>query len=443
MLLVLLTLAGYLFFVELPNQREAEREEQDAKKVFQLDQTDITTVSLQYPDFTIGLRKTEEGKWIIVTPMALDTEQREVENLIATIADMRLKRLVSERDENPKEYGFDPPSVEIDLGVGNKKEQVIIGDKGPIPDTLFVKQGSTQKVFLTAEWIIGSLTRTVFDLRKKSIWSINREGVNELWLDFPSGRYQFIKKDSRWEIHEPAPVRADQDTVMDLIGTLANLRATGFIDLEDQKTETRKQFPDQFLTATIHAGSISSVASFYRGKGDSTVYADISSEQPLYQISASVLSEFKPNLFHYQDKHLMNFDSGQIYKIEVKTDQDAYVLRRSNDQWKIEGDTAELDQDEIVQFLHRLGQTETQDQSESMTTQEIAGLDNPQAEVRLLDSNDEYVAGMAIGAEHSGQFYAQGDPELGIVLLNKNTLDGIPRKDEMIVHDAPENNDGE
>jgi hypothetical protein len=65
------------------------------------------------------------------------------------------------------------------------------------------------------------------------------------------------------------------------------------------------------------------------------------------------------------------------------------------------------------------------------------GLKPPLYEIRLIGQNPKTAAELRLGKELKGMLYAQGNTPLGIALVNKDFLDEIPRKSELIKKEEP------
>src|SRR3972149_4403612 len=131
MTLILLALLAYLFLVEFPRERKKQEADLNAKKVFSLDEAAVKAIQIRYPDRVIQLEKNPENRWQITNPLIAEADDREVKSVLSTVVDMRLTRVVEERNQDPAQYGFDHPPVEVTLILPDKEEQVIIGNDGP------------------------------------------------------------------------------------------------------------------------------------------------------------------------------------------------------------------------------------------------------------------------------------------------------------------------
>ena len=444
MTLILLALLACLFLVEFPRERKKQEADLNAKKVFSLDEAAVKAIQIRYPDRVIQLEKNPENRWQITNPLIAEADDREVKSVLSTVVDMRLTRVVEERNQDPAQYGFDHPPVEVTLILPDKEEQVIIGNDGPVANTLYVKRGSDQRVMLAEQWVKGSLVRTLFDLRNKNVLPMDRDKVAELKLDFPKLGFLMAKERSdsggQWRLKAPKTLKADDDTISNLLLLLQNLRATGFIDNEQEKSATRKEFKKAELTVSLRDEGKDHSVSFYRTKEKGVLLAVTTPDRPLYRISDAVLTDFKPDLFYYQDKRLLALDQEKVQGIEVKTASEFYRLKQTSGVWFIEGEPGELDTDAVTRFLSHLTVVKAQQQPDSPILPVAAGLDPPATEVKLMDASGQTLGALKVGSEAQGMLYAMGVPELGITLISKDILDNIPKKSELIKPKPKENN---
>jgi hypothetical protein len=435
--ILLLGLVAYLFFVEFPQQQKKQEAESKAKKVFEIDETTAQAIRIRYPDLEIKLEKTPENRWNITHPVAAEADDREVKSLLSTVVDMRLTRVVEERNQDPAQYGFDHPPVEITLTLPGHEEQVVVGEDGPVANTLFVKRGSDQRVMLVEQWVKGALTRSLLDLRDKTVLPMDRDKVTELVLHLPQKDFSFDKENDQWMLKEPKTLRADNDTIRNLLAALQNLRATDFVDSEEEKEKTRKEFKKPEWIVTLKEEAKNPTVSFYRAKDKRTLFAVTAPDRPLYRISDAILTDFKSDLFYYQDKRLLLFDPDQVQVIEVKTESESYKLKKTENAWSLEGESGELDSDAVTGFLNHLKLLRAQEQPVSPVQPKASGLDPVTTEVRLFNGQGQSLGELKVGKEERGKLYATGVPELGITLITKDILDNIPKKSELMKPSPP------
>ena len=443
---VLLLLGVYLVVVEIPHRKKATETEQNADRLFKFESGDVGSVELRYPSGLIELKKTPEGKWRLTKPLEVDADQREVQSLISTVADVRFTRVVEEQAGNLAEFGLAHPNVDITFTLPDRAERLLIGDDGPMPSTVYIQKDGDPRVVLAQQWIKGSLTRTAFDFRTKIILPIDHDKVDQVELEFPKQHFLIAKQDKQWLLKKPTETPADEDAVNTLTLMLQNLRAAYFIDPGPDHDKTMKGLKKPLVTVTTrtteNGAQKSQVARFYTAPEKDSVYVITENNNPIYRVAKANMDELKPELFHYQDKRMVNVQTDAVKGIEVHTPKDQYTLVSKESDWALKGENQPLKQDLVKRLVEQIGKLKAFQPTEAPVKKPAAvGLKPPAYEIRLTDQNQKTLAEIRLGKELKGMLYAQGNTPLGIALVNKDFLDEIPRKSELIKKEEPKKED--
>ena len=83
--ILLVILGGYVYLTEIRGKEERQKQEESKKKAFQIEQKDISEISLVYPDRTIAAVKKGEKQWEITSPAGLQADSDEWESLASSI----------------------------------------------------------------------------------------------------------------------------------------------------------------------------------------------------------------------------------------------------------------------------------------------------------------------------------------------------------------------
>ncbi|HET6464613.1 MAG TPA: DUF4340 domain-containing protein [Nitrospiria bacterium] len=443
---VLLLLAVYLVVVEIPHRKKAGEAEQNADRLFKFESGDVDTVELRYPSGLIELRKSPEGTWRLTKPLETEADQREVQSLITTVADVRFTRVVEEQAASLSEFGLAHPNVDITFTLPDRAERLLIGDDGPMPSTVYIQKDGDPRVVLAQQWIKGSLTRTAFDFRTKIILPIDHEKVDQLDLEFPKQHFLIAKQDKQWLLKKPTEAPADEDAINTLTLMLQNLRATYFIDPGPDHEKTLKGLKKPLVTVTTRAtenGAPKSLtARFYTAPEKDSVYVVTENDKPIYRVAKANMDELKPELFHYEDKSMVKVQSDSVKGIEVRTPKDQYTLVSKESGWAIKDETRPIKQDLAKRLVDQIGKLKAFQAADVPAKKSATvGLKPPAYEIRLADQNQKPLAELRLGKELKGMLYAQGNTPLGIALVNKDFLDEIPRKSDLIKKEEPKKED--
>src|ERR1041385_2218334 len=111
--LVFLVLGGYVYFTEYRGKEERQKQEEAKKKVFPVEDKDITEISLIYPDRTITGVKKAEKQWTITSPPGLDADSDEWEMLASNVPRIERDETVVQGAQDLAPFGLKDPAVKV------------------------------------------------------------------------------------------------------------------------------------------------------------------------------------------------------------------------------------------------------------------------------------------------------------------------------------------
>src|SRR5262252_6266978 len=83
--IVFVILGAYVYFAEYRGKDERQKQEESKKKAFQVDEKDVSELSLIYPDRTISAVKKGDKQWQITAPSGLEADPDTWDDLASTI----------------------------------------------------------------------------------------------------------------------------------------------------------------------------------------------------------------------------------------------------------------------------------------------------------------------------------------------------------------------
>jgi hypothetical protein len=451
-LLILIVLSGlYLYFIELPGQKAKQQEEEKSQKITTVQIEDVVGIYLNYPkrstDQEILLEKDSAEKWQLVKPIVAPADQSEVQGLISSVNNMRIERVVEEKAEDLKVYGLDQPEVKVSLKLKDSEEHLLFGDSAPVGSTVYVKKAGEDLVRLTDQYNKANLTKTVTDLRKKEVLDINPQQVRRLSLQYSGQNFVLEKEDGRWWIKKPVAYRADDDRIVDLLDSLERLQAKDFIDQEPPGL--LKGFKNPRLKVEVDdENTRRSTLSVFQAQdgdqGEKKAYAVTHLERPIYVIDSNVITNFEKDLFDLKDKHLMSFSLDQVQIIEIrKTVGEPIAIQREGDRWSFERQILEPSENQkISDFLKDLSELKAEKMVDE-TPQSVNpyGLNPPEVQVSLLDSQQNKLGELLIGGKKDELVYAKSEPSVtlskssrsegDIFLIRGDIIQNIPEKEDL------------
>ena len=114
LLVVLVGLCAYIYFV-LSKKPEGESEEKKERVFVSLDadKIDDVTVKSEMGD-TTSMKKTD-GVWRLTSPVMTKADESQTTSLTLNLSTLEVSRVVDENPADLKEYGLDPPRVQIEF----------------------------------------------------------------------------------------------------------------------------------------------------------------------------------------------------------------------------------------------------------------------------------------------------------------------------------------
>src|SRR6266850_1700466 len=106
-------LGAYVYFFEVRGQEQRQKQEAAKKKAFQVDEKDITEISLIYPDRTITGVKKGDRQWQITSPPGVEADSDEWEQLASNIPKIEREDAVAQNVQDLSQFGLKDPAVKL------------------------------------------------------------------------------------------------------------------------------------------------------------------------------------------------------------------------------------------------------------------------------------------------------------------------------------------
>src|SRR5262247_984382 len=149
--LAFIALGGYVYFTEFRGKEERQKQEEAKKKVFPVQDKDITEVSLIFPDRTItGVKKTEK-QWEITSPTGLEADSDEWEQLASNVPKIEREDTVAQNVQDLAQFGLKDPAVKVAAKTKDGKTlEILFGGENPRKTFNYAMIPNGVDVFLTA-----------------------------------------------------------------------------------------------------------------------------------------------------------------------------------------------------------------------------------------------------------------------------------------------------
>ena len=348
LLVIAAALGAYLYY---DSKRPAE-EGKKQDKVFadvQSDKIDQITVKAAGGDRTT-VQKQADG-WQITQPTVVAADGGEISGITSNLASMAIDRVVDEKPTDLKQYGLDPPHVEVAFKSGGTERTVLLGGKSPTGGDLYAKVPDKPRVFLVPSYIESNFNKSTFDLRDKTILKIDRDKLDHIEIETPDHTLKFARQGEDWRITQPVDARADFSALEGILGRLNASPMKSIVAQEVKDPKDLAQYGLDKPAATVHVISGSSRAGLAIGKSsaDGAVYAKDLSRPMVFTVETALADDLKKPVDDFRLKDLFDARAFNTTRVEIERKGTKLVFEKDKDAWKQvvpsakPGDTAKVE----------------------------------------------------------------------------------------------------
>ena len=340
LVVVLAGLVGYIYFIDSKQEVGGTTVREKPFESVQAD--DIEEMQVKSADGeTTHLQKTD-GKWEIVEPVKAAADTSELTTIASSIATLEINRVVDESATDLKQYGLEPPRLEVAFRSKGQKEltHLQIGEKTPTGSDLYARFPDQKRVFLVSSFLDTTFNKDTFTLRDRRILAFDRNMVDGLELTSGATKTTLAKSGSEWRIASPISVRADFAAVEGALERLSSTQMQGIVDPEGMDLA---KYGLTKPTGTIVVKNGSSNATLLLGSTDNALLFARDASRPLVFTVAPVLKEdVIRSIADFRRKDLFDARAFTATKAEFRRGDDTVTLEKSKgkddlDVWKAGG----------------------------------------------------------------------------------------------------------
>lgn len=340
-LVVLGILAGY-YFVEVSLKEKKEEKKVLAKKVYKFKKEEVSGIKILAKDTKPIVLEREKGKWVIKEPIKTATDSFALDNFLNSISNLEAEKRLSVKKKELANFGLLKPQLAIRLKIGDAWKELNVGDKNPTGSEYYATTGTSDEVYLIAQFQWSALHKGLFELRDKRLFSIKTDQVNQIELARDGNRIKLSKKagEGAWEDPEKPNIQIKTDKVSSLIDSLNWIRVRKFIQETDKNLGTfgLDKPSIQIVLASQNGRSQTLLVGNEKEKGER--YAKLASRPGVVLISNSTIKDLPKSIFDLEDRNIFEFSDDDVEGITLKIEGKEYRLKRRKDKWKWAGENA-------------------------------------------------------------------------------------------------------
>jgi Domain of unknown function (DUF4340) len=270
---VLGALGGVLYWSQHRKPPEEVAPASTATVILKVNAADVTHLTItQKTPVTV---EKAGNTWHITQPAPYPADQEAVAGVLSTLSGLNADRVVEDKASDRKQYGLDPPAVEVDLA----GKQLLLGDETPAGGNVYAALAGDPRVFTIVSYSKTSLNKGLNDLRDKSLLTLNADKVSRVELLKKGEDLEFDRTKDGWQILQPSSSPADSLAVNDLVRSLTNAK----MDLSSPT-----EFAHGTVVATAKLTGDAGVQTLEVLKDKNDYYAKSSVVAGIYKVDASI-----------------------------------------------------------------------------------------------------------------------------------------------------------
>lgn len=302
-------------------------------RILSVPEADITKIAIKKGDDETQLTKNDAGKWEITAPKALRADQNTVSSVISTMSSMSAERLIDAKATNLGEYGLAQPALEVSITEKNNKTQkLLVGDKTPTGDAIYVALEGDPRVFTLPTYTESTIDKSTKDLRDKRLLLFDQDKVSRVELQAKKQDIEFGRNKEQWQIVKPKPYRADDSNVQDLIRKLADAKMDLSVSDEDQK-KAEAAFKAGTVVGVARVTDASGTQELQVRKDKTDYYAKSSDVDGVYKVGADLGQALDKSVDDFRNKKLFDLGFTDPDKIEFQDGAKTFYLTKGGADW--------------------------------------------------------------------------------------------------------------
>jgi hypothetical protein len=331
---VFLILAGAYGGLRWRQEQQVARDEQ-AKKVFHLQETDLSDLTLVRGKDEVRLVKKDQV-WRLAAPLDTMADQTVVASMLTTLARLRMERdLGPEKDLKP--FGLDKPGLVVKFTAQGQPHQLVIGAKAPGDQNYYVLRDQDPNLLTISMGSKDSLDRQLLALRDKILLPFILGEVKGLKVKSPKTATALSKTGPQtwgWVGRPDFQVRGDR--VEKLLRDLHIARAKNFLEPPPKNLAALDLVPDRRTEITV-ATSAGDRTLWLGAKKDDAVYARLGAGGAVVLADAALAGEVAKTLASIEDRRLWSGAIAAVHQVVWGPPGKTWTARKDQESWKLTG----------------------------------------------------------------------------------------------------------
>ncbi len=326
LVVVLVGLVGYIYY---RNNREATPADAKEKIFATVKAEDIEEVQIKLADGQTSRVQKVDGTWKVVAPEAADADQGELGTITSSLASLELQSVVDEKATDVKQYGLEPPRIEVEFRAKGDKEprRIQFGERTPTGGDLYARVAGEPRVVLVSSLLDTTFNKNPFALRDKTAIKFDREKIDRVEIVADKRSLTLTKSGMEWRIAAPLMARADFAAVEGALERLSSAQMQSIVASDGADLRKHKLDPP-VASVTVAAGSARATLLFGATE-NAVIYAKDASRPMVFTVAPTLYTDVIRDIGEFRRTDLFDARSFTATHAEFTRGTETVVLNRT------------------------------------------------------------------------------------------------------------------
>ncbi len=421
--------------------RDAEKPVADFRDrtVIAFERKDVKGLEIKTPGGPSVAAQLKGDQWALTSPLAVAADRDQISSLLDKVKAAKIKEFVTEPPpKTPDPYGLERP-LAVTLWLGEEKDRAArtlrLGKAIPDKKVVYAQREGDPTVFTVEDALVQAVPTSATALRDKTVFTYDRGKLERFELESPKGKVAATIEGGAWKLTAPAPLKADESTINELLGKVRDLRAKDFV-AEDAKALARYGLDHPQVRLSVWEKDAKEPKSLLLapGKEKDQAYATTSTGGVVVAVDAKALADLSRSPQDLRDHSLFaGFDPGDVAKVAIQRKDQTLVLERTGpEDWKLVAPkSGKARGQKVSDLLWTLRSLRWRDLvAEQGWEPARYGLDAPAATITLTGKDGKTIGALAIGGRDKGDAYVRLPDQPALYAVESRTLGELPATPE-------------
>ncbi len=203
-------------------------------RVFDLTTAPVTIVGMIRDESRCEVTRKGE-KWFIAAPIRARASGPILNRIVAAIERLRALDIITKeqralRNLSLADYGLDPAALSVYVESGDRREQLLIGNRTPFGGGVYACKRLSDTVLIVPESFVALFPEDMHALRDQSLFQGAASRVVRIDIQRrEAGFLQLVRRQNRWFVQQPVEWPADPSVVEDLLEAFVQARIQQFL----------------------------------------------------------------------------------------------------------------------------------------------------------------------------------------------------------------------